>query len=213
VSLAAMKRRGPNLMAQRDRIVIGISGASGTILGIRALEILGALGIERHLVVSRAADMTRTHETNLSREALADLADVVHPIANVGASIASGSFRTLGMLIAPCSMRTLAEVATGMSSSLLTRAADVMLKERRTLVLMTREAPLHAGHIRNMLAVTEMGGIIHPPVPAFYTKPASIDEMVDHMVARALDAFGLDVKSLPRWGEHLPSMGGIFAAA
>jgi 4-hydroxy-3-polyprenylbenzoate decarboxylase len=195
------------MTAQPRRIVVGITGASGIVYGIRALEMLGALGVERHLVVSRAAEMTRSHETDLSREALNRLAEVVHPLANVGAAIASGSFRTLGMLVAPCSMRTLAEIATGMSSTLLTRAADVMLKERRRLVLMTREAPLHAVHLRNMLTVTEMGGIIHPPVPAFYTKPRDIQELVDHSVARALDAFGLDVGTVPRWGEQIPALG------
>jgi flavin prenyltransferase len=194
-------------MSRPSRIVVGITGASGTIYGIRALEMLGALGIERHLVVSRAAELTRAHETGLSRDALNQLAEFVHPVGNVGASIASGSFRCLGMLIAPCSMRTLAEIANGISSSLLTRAADVTLKERRPLVLMAREAPLHAVHLRNMLSVTELGGIIHPPVPAFYTRPASIEELVDHSVARALDAFGLEVETLPRWGEHIRPIG------
>jgi flavin prenyltransferase len=142
---------------------------------------LRELDVETHLVVSRAGEMTREYETKLSRSDLHALADIVHPLADVGASIASGSFRTLGVLIAPCSMRTLAEIASGVTTTLLTRAADVALKERRRLVLMTREAPLHAGHLRNMLSVTESGGIIHPPVPA-------------------LDCFGLDVPSLPRWG-------------
>jgi len=186
----------------RERIVVGISGATGIIYGIRALQMLRELGIETHLVVSRAAEMTREYETALSRSDLHALADVVHPITNVGASIASGSYRTLGMLIAPCSVRTLAEVATGVTTTLLTRSADVALKERRRLVLMVREAPLHAGHIRNMLAVTESGGIIHPPVPAFYTRPTSIEDIVNHSVARALDCSGLDVPSLPRWGEN-----------
>lgn len=183
------------------RLIVGITGATGIIYGIRALEMLRALGIETHLVVSRAGEMTREYETGLDRAALHALADVVHPIADVGASIASGSFRTLGMLIAPCSVRTLAEVASGVTTTLLTRAADVALKERRRLVLMVREAPLHAGHIRNMLAVTEMGGIILPPVPAFYTKPRSVQDIVDHSVARALDCFGLDVPGMARWGE------------
>jgi 4-hydroxy-3-polyprenylbenzoate decarboxylase len=199
-----------NLVSEwaRPRIVVGISGATGIIYGIRALQMLRELGIETHLVVSRAGEMTREYETALSRSDLHALADVVHPIANVGASIASGSYRTLGMLIAPCSVRTLAEIATGVTTTLLTRAADVALKERRRVVLMVREAPLHAGHIRNMLAVTESGGIIHPPVPAFYTKPTSIEDIVDHSVARALDCFGLEVPSLPRWGENpSPSTG------
>src|ERR1700694_5719469 len=189
---------------RRQRIVVGISGATGIIYGIRALQMLRELGIETHLVVSRAGEMTREYETPLSRGDLHGLADVVHPLADVGASTASGCYRTLGMLIAPCSVRTLAELASDVTSTLLTRAADVALKERRCLVLMVREAPLHAVHIRNMLAVTESGGIIHPPVPAFYTKPRSIEDLVDHSVARALDCFGLEVPSLPRWGESPP---------
>lgn len=184
-----------------SRMVVGITGATGIVYGIRALEMLRELGVETHLVVSRAGEMTREYETDLSRGALHALADRVHPVNDVGASIASGSFRTMGMLVAPCSVRTLAEVATGVTTTLLTRAADVALKERRRLVLMVREAPLHAGHVRNMQAVTEMGGIIHPPVPAFYTKPRSVEDIVDHSVARALDCFGLEVPSLPRWGE------------
>ena len=191
---------------RRQRIVVGISGATGIIYGIRALQMLRELGIETHLVVSRAGEMTREYETALSRIDLHALADVVHPLADVGASIASGSYRTLGMLIAPCSVRTLAEIASGVTTTLLTRAADVALKERRRLVLMVREAPLHAGHIRNLLAVTECGGIIHPPVPAFYTKPQSIGDIVDHSVARALDCFGLDVGSVSRWGESPPDL-------
>jgi 4-hydroxy-3-polyprenylbenzoate decarboxylase len=188
----------------RQRIVVGISGATGIIYGIRALQMLRELGIETHLVVSRAGQMTREYETPLSRSDLDGLADVVHPVADVGASIASGSYRTLGMLIAPCSVRTLAELASGVTSTLLTRAADVALKERRCLVMMVREAPLHGIHIRNMLAVTENGGIIHPPVPAFYTKPRCIGDIVDHSVARALDCFGLNVRSLRRWGDSPP---------
>ena len=189
---------------QRPRIVVGISGATGIIYGIRALQMLRELDIETHLVVSRAGEMTREYETALGRADLHALADVVHPLADVGASIASGSYRTLGMLIAPCSVRTLAEIASGVTTTLLTRAADVALKERRRLVLMVREAPLHAGHIRNMLTVTECGGIIHPPVPAFYTKPQGIEDIVEHSVARVLDCFGLEVRSLQRWGESSP---------
>jgi 4-hydroxy-3-polyprenylbenzoate decarboxylase len=182
-------------------MVVGITGATGIIFGIRALEILRELGIETHLVVSRAGEMTRAHETDLSREALHALADHWHPINDVGASIASGSFRTMGMLIAPCSVRSLAEIATGVTTTLLTRAADVVLKERRTLVLMVREAPLHAGHLRNMLAATEIGAIVHPPVPAFYTRPESIADLVDHTLSRALDSFDLQIPNMPRWGE------------
>jgi 4-hydroxy-3-polyprenylbenzoate decarboxylase len=188
-------------LSRRPRVVVGITGATGIVYGVRALRMLRELGVETHLVVSRAGEMTREYETDLDRAALHAMADVVHPIADVGASIASGSFRTLGMLVAPCSVRTLAEIATGVTTTLLTRAADVALKERRRLVLMVRETPLHAGHLRNMQAVTEMGGVIHPPVPAFYTKPRSVEDVVDHSVARALDCFGLDVPSLPRWGE------------
>ncbi|WP_157218395.1 UbiX family flavin prenyltransferase [Flavisphingomonas formosensis] len=183
------------------RMIVGITGATGIVFGIRALEILRSLGIETHLVVSRAGEMTRAHETDVSRDALHALADHVHPINDVGASIASGSFRTMGMLIAPCSVRTLAEVATGVTTTLLTRAADVVLKERRRLVMLTREAPLHAGHLKNMLAVTEMGGIIHPPVPAFYQRPQTIADLVDHVLARALDCFDLEVPGARRWGE------------
>lgn len=184
------------------RMIVGITGATGIVFGIRALEVLRALGVETHLVVSRAAEMTRAQETELSREALQALADHVHPLGDVGASIASGSFRTMGMLIAPCSVRTLAEVATGVTTTLLTRAADVVLKERRPLVMMVREAPLHAGHIKNMLAATEMGAIIHPPVPAFYTGPQTIGDLVDQILGRALDPFGLDMPGMKRWGEE-----------
>lgn len=181
------------------RMIVGITGATGIVYGIRALQILRALQIETHLVISRAGELTRAYETDLSHDDLVAQADHVHPIGDVGASISSGSFKTMGMLIAPCSVRTLAEVASGVTTTLLTRAADVTLKERRTLVLMVREAPLHAGHIRNMLAVTEMGGIIHPPMPAFYTKPQTIEDIVDHSIGRALDCFGLDMPDMARW--------------
>jgi len=183
------------------RMIVGITGATGILYGIRALEILRELRIETHLVVSRAGEMTRAHETDMSREALRALADHWHPINDVGASIASGSFRTMGMLVAPCSVRSLAEIATGVTTTLLTRAADVVLKERRTLVLMVREAPLHAGHLRNMLAATELGAVVHPPVPAFYTRPKTITDLVDHTLGRALDSFGLEMPNVPRWGE------------
>jgi len=191
-------------MKQSDpprRLIVGITGATGVVYGIRALQVLRELGIETHLVVSRAGEMTREYETQLSRRDLHALADVVYPINDVGAAIASGSFRTMGMLIAPCSVRSLAEVATGVTTSLLTRAADVVLKERRTLVMMVREAPLHAGHLRNMLTATEMGAIIHPPVPAFYTNPKTIEDIVDQSLGRALDCFGLEMPNMPRWGE------------
>ncbi len=183
------------------RLIVGITGATGIVFGIRALQVLRELHIETHLVVSRAGEMTRAHETDMTREALHALADHYHPINAVGASIASGSFRTMGMLIAPCSVRSLAEVATGVTTTLLTRAADVVLKERRRLVLMVREAPLHAGHLRNMLAATEIGAIVHPPVPAFYTRPTTISDLVDQTLSRALDSFGLEMPNIPRWGD------------
>lgn len=190
-----------NAAAAPRRMIIGITGATGIVFGIRALEVLREVGIETHLVVSRAGEMTRAYETKVSKDELHALANYVHPINDVGASIASGSFKTMGMLIAPCSVRTLAEVATGVTTTLLTRAADVVLKERRRLVMMVREAPLHAGHIKNMLTVTEMGGIIHPPVPAFYQQPQTIADLVDHALARALDCFDIDMPGAQRWGE------------
>lgn len=187
-------------MALKPRIIIGISGATGIQYGIRALELLRTIDVETHLVISKAAELVRTYETDMKHEELLALADKVYPLADVGAAIASGSFKTVGMLIAPCSVKTLAEIATGVTSSLLSRAADVVLKERRRLVLMFRETPLHIGHLKSMTTVTEMGGIIMPPVPAFYLKPQSVDEMVTHSVARALDLFGFDI-DVPRWDE------------
>ncbi len=183
----------------RPRVVVGISGASGAIYGVRALEALRELGVETHLVATRAAMMTLAQETDLSPEDLGAKADVVHRLADVGATIASGSFRTLGMIVAPCSVRTMSEIATGVTSSLLTRAADVTLKERRPLVLMVRETPLHLGHLRTMTALAEMGAIIAPPVPAFYAKPQTLAEVVDQSVGRALDALGLDWAATSRW--------------
>jgi flavin prenyltransferase len=182
------------------RLVIGITGASGTVYGVRALELAREAEVETHLVVSRAGDLTRAIETVLSATELRGLADVSYSIGNVGAAIASGSFRTLGMLIAPCSAHTLSEVAYGGSSNLLTRAADVTLKERRPLVLMLREAPLSLVHCRALTAVTEAGGIVAPPVPAFYIGATSLAEIVDHAVARALELIGIEVE-MPRWGE------------
>lgn len=192
-----VKRLMDKLM--KNRIIIGISGASGFQYGYKALELLKPFDhIETHLVMSKGTSLTREYETNYRKEELLSLADVVHPIHNLAASIASGSFKTLGMLIAPCSMRTLASVANALSDNLLTRAADVTLKERRRLVLMVREAPLNLAHLDNMRKVTEMGGIIFPPVPAFYQQPKNIDEVVTHSVVRALDLFGLDI-NMPRW--------------
>lgn len=185
-----------------QRLILGISGASGFLYGVRALEMLRPLGVEVHLVMTQGADQTRALETDYSKEEVMALADVVHFVDNLSASIASGSFRTAGMLIAPCSMRSLACIAHAMNDNLLTRAADVTLKERRRLVLMVRETPLTAAHLRNMQAVTEMGGIIMPPVPSFYLRPQTIDEMVTHSVGRALDLLGFPVPGLPRWQDQ-----------
>jgi 4-hydroxy-3-polyprenylbenzoate decarboxylase len=181
------------------RIVVGISGASGAIYGVRALELLREMSVETHLVMSRAAKLTLTQETELKVADVEALADVVHRSDNVGATIASGSFQTLGMLVAPCSIRSLSEIVTGVTSNLLSRAADVALKERRRVVLMVREAPLHAGHLRSMLAATEMGAVVTPPVPAFYARPTSIDDLIDQTVGRALDLFGLETGRIRRW--------------
>ena len=191
-----------------ERLIIGISGASGVQYGVRALELLRPLPIETHLVMSKSAELTMHHEMDRTVDAIRALADEWHPVRNVGASVASGSFRTVGMLLAPCSIRTLGEITSGVTSSLLTRAADVVLKERRRLVLMVRETPLHLGHLRNMAAVTEMGAVIAPPLPAFYAKPSSIEEMVDQSVGRVLDLFGLFWRPVRRWGEDLETITG-----
>ena len=185
----------------KDRLIVGISGASGVAYGIRLLEALAELGVESHLVVSKAAEMTLGLETGLKLKALAAKASVFHPVGDVGASIASGSFKTRGMIVAPCSVRSMSEIATGVTTTLLTRAADVALKERRPLVLLVRETPLHLGHLRTMAALTEMGAIVMPPVPAFYAAPHTLEEMVDHTVARALDCFGYDWGKSKRWGD------------
>ena len=183
-----------------QRIIVGISGASGAIYGVRLLQVLRECpGTESHLVVSDACWRTLRHELGLDRPAVEALAHQAHDARNVGASIASGSFQCAGMVVAPCSMRTLASVAHSLSDNLLTRAADVVLKERRRLVLMARETPLHLGHLRNMVSVTEMGAICCPPVPAFYQRPTSIGEIVDHSVARALDLLGIESDLAPRW--------------
>lgn len=189
------------MASTRRRLIVGISGATGIVYGIRLLETLRQLDVESHLVVSKAGELSRAYETSLSAADLRKLADVVYRPADVGAAIASGSFRTMGMIVAPCSVRTLSEIATGVTGTLLTRAADVCLKERRRLVLMFRETPLHAGHLKSMLAVTEAGGIIAPPVPAFYNRPQTLEEMVDHTIARVLDLFDLDSPHAARWGE------------
>ncbi|MEO3428812.1 UbiX family flavin prenyltransferase [Pelagibius sp. CAU 1746] len=190
------------IVTQNQRLIVGITGASGVRYGVRMLEILRDLPVESHLVLSKAAETTLAYETDLKVAQVKALADVVYPVGDVGAAISSGSFQTLGMVIAPCSIRSMSEIATGVTSNLLTRAADVVLKERRRLVLMLRETPLHSGHLRSLLALSEMGAIIAPPVPGFYAKPESIDEMVDHTVGRVLDLFGLEAGKVKRWGEE-----------
>jgi 4-hydroxy-3-polyprenylbenzoate decarboxylase len=187
----------------RQKLVIGISGASGVAYGLRALAACRDLGVESHLILSKAAVLTLADETGLTVVEAHAMADVVHKVGDIGAAIASGSFRALGMLVAPCSVRTMSEIATGVTSNLLTRAADVTLKERRPLVLMVRETPFHLGHLRTMVRLAEMGATIAPPLPAFYAKPQSIAEMVDQSVGRALDLFGLDWAAVRRWGEDL----------
>ena len=181
------------------RLIVAITGASGTIYGIRILEALKNLSVESHLVMSDSAKLTMAAETNYKPAQIEAMADVVHSAKNVGASISSGSFKSLGMVIAPCSIRTLSEIASGVTSSLVSRAADVVLKERRRLVLLVRETPLHAGHLRSMSQVTECGAIVMPPVPAFYAKPESLDDMVSHTVGRCLDIFDLDNALVTRW--------------
>ncbi|EOV9674542.1 UbiX family flavin prenyltransferase [Cronobacter turicensis] len=184
-----------------QRIIVGISGASGFQYGVKALELLQGLGVEVHLVVSKGAEKTCELETDFRLDDIQAMADVVHSSGNLGAAISSGSFKTLGMLVAPCSMRSLGSIAHSLTDNLLTRAADVVLKERRRLVLMVRETPLNLSHIRNMERVTEMGGIMFPPVPALYQRPQTLDEIITHSVTRALDLFGLNVREIPRWGE------------
>ncbi len=190
------------------RLVVGVTGASGVVYGVRALDALAELGIEAHLVVSRSAALTLKQETSLSLAGLAAKASVAYPASDVGAAISSGSFRTLGMLIAPCSIRTMSEIATGVTSTLITRAADVTLKERRPLVLMVRETPFHLGHLRTMVRLAEMGAIIAPPLPAFYAEPQSVAEIVDQSVGRALDLFGLDWRRVKRWGRDVGPIAG-----
>ena len=191
----------------KRRIVLGISGASGFQYGYKALQLLQDIeNVETHLVVSKGAEMARALETPYTKEEVCKMADIVHPIGNLAASISSGSFKTVGMLVAPCSMRTLAAVAHGYSDNLLTRAADVVLKERRRLVLMVRETPLNLAHLDNMRRVTEMGGIIFPPVPALYLQPQSVDDILTHSVSRALDLLGIDIPHQPHWGDDAQSV-------
>jgi len=188
-------------MDEKHRLVIGISGASGVIYGVRLLEILRDLPVETHLVMTKAAEVALAHETRLKVAEVHALARQCHAVTDMAAPLASGSFRSLGMIVAPCSIRSMSEIATGATSTLLTRAADVALKERRRLVLMVRETPLHLGHLRSMAALAEMGAIIAPPVPAFYAKPQSLEAMIDQTLGRVLDLFVLDAGTVRRWGE------------
>jgi flavin prenyltransferase len=193
---------------QKPRLVVGITGASGSIYGLRTLDACRELGLESHLVLSRAGAMTLQQETGLSVADISARADVIHKVGDIGAPISSGSFRTLGMIVAPCSVKSMSEIAVGVTGSLLPRAADVTLKERRLLVLMVRETPLHLGHLRTMTQLAEMGAAICPPLPAFYARPKNIAEMVDQSVGRALDLFGLEWKPVKRWGEDLAALTG-----
>jgi flavin prenyltransferase len=183
------------------RLVVGISGATGIAYGVKVLELARKAGVETHLVVTSAAQQTRGYETDLDARDLSAMADFTYRPADIGAAIASGSFQTIGMIVAPCSIKTLATIAYAIDDSLLTRAADVTLKERRRLVLLVRETPLTLSHLRAMTAVTESGGIVMPPAPAFYLRPTSVDDIVEHTAGRALDLLGIDVPNLPRWGE------------
>lgn len=188
-------------MSHPTRLIVGISGASGVIYGVRLLEVLRPLAVETHLVMSQSAEVTLAYETDIKVADVHALADVVHPVKDIGAAISSGSFAVYGMIIAPCSIRSMSEIATGATSNLLTRSADVTLKERRRLVLLVRETPLHTGHLRTMVALSEIGAVIMPPVPAFYTRPGSIENIVDHTVGRALDLLDIDAGQVRRWGE------------
>jgi len=181
------------------RLVVGISGASGAIYGIRMLELLKKLDIETHLVMSKSAEMTIVYETDYKPKEVRALASVNHPMADIGASISSGSFPTMGMVVVPCSIRTMSEIATGVTSSLLSRAADVVLKERRRLVLAVRETPLHGGHLRTLTTLADIGAVVAPIVPAFYNKPKTVDDIINHTVGRLLDLFGIETKLVKRW--------------
>jgi 4-hydroxy-3-polyprenylbenzoate decarboxylase len=188
-------------MDNTHRLVVGISGASGVIFGVRLLQLLRALPVETHLVMTRTAEVALAHETDFKVAEVQALADRCHGVGDLAAPLSSGSFRTLGMIVAPCSVRSMSEIATGVTSSLLTRAADVVLKEKRRLVLMVRETPLHLGHLRTMATLAEMGAVIAPPVPAFYGRPASLADVIDHSLGRVLDLFELDTGLVRRWGE------------
>ena len=182
-----------------QRLIIGISGASGVIYGIRALELLRDTDVETHLVMSKSAEMTMGYEVDMKPSTVRELADVAHAVGDVGASISSGSCKTTGMLVLPCSIRTMSEISTGVTSSLLSRAADVVLKERRRLVLAVRETPLHTGHLRTMTELSEMCAVVAPIVPAFYARPTTIEDIIDHTVGRLLDLFDLNVGVVDRW--------------
>src|ERR1700754_359922 len=183
------------------RLVVGMTGASGIAYGIRALEVLKQVGIETHLILSKAAELTMTYETDLKSNDLRELASVWYASGDIGAAVSSGSFRTMGMLIVPCSVRTMSEIATGVTGTLMSRAADVALKERRRLVLGVRETPLHSGHLRTMLQLSEMGAVVAPLVPAFYSRPQSLEDIVDHTVGRLLDLFDIETDIVKRWKE------------
>ena len=183
------------------RLIVGISGASGIVFGLRMLETLKKLDVETHLIVSKAAEMTLVYETDMKPKDLRELANEYHPMSDIGANISSGSFKTLGMVIVPCSVRTMSEIATGVTGSLMSRAADVVLKDRRRLVLAVRETPLHTGHLRTMTSLSEMGAVIAPIMPAFYNRPQTLDDIIDHTVGRLLDLFDLDAHIVKRWKE------------
>ncbi len=186
-------------MSENQKLIVGITGASGAVYGIRLLEACKMLGVETHLVISKAAEITLVHETDFSVSDVKALASQSYKPTDIGAAIASGSFKNAGMVIAPCSIRSMSEIATGTTAGLLTRAADVVLKERRRLVLMLRETPLHSGHLRNLTQLSDMGAIIAPPVPAFYVKPDCIDDLVNHSVGRVLDLMGIENDLVTRW--------------
>ena len=184
---------------QPPRLIVGISGASGTVYGVRLLEMLRDADIETHLVMSKSAEMTMVYETDLKPKDVRALAAVHYPNADIGAAISSGSFPTMGMVIAPCSIRTMSEIACGVTASLLSRAADVVLKEKRRLVLAVRETPLHVGHLRSMLTLAEIGAVVSPIVPAFYNRPKTVDDIINHTCGRLLDLFGIDAGIVKRW--------------
>jgi flavin prenyltransferase len=181
------------------RLIVGISGASGTVYGVRLLEMLRDAEIETHLVMSKSAEMTLVYETDLKPKDVRALATVHYPVTDIGAAISSGSFPTMGMVIAPCSIRTMSEIASGVTASLLSRAADVVIKEKRRLVLAVRETPLHVGHLRSMLTLAEIGAVVAPIVPAFYNRPKSVDDIINHTCGRLLDLFGIDTGTVKRW--------------